>query len=122
HLEEELKKRVEVAQYYSTRLAGKKDVVLPVIKKNRTSVYAQYSIRVKDRDGFAAKLNSVGIPTAIHYPKPLHLQEAYSYLGLKTGDFPVSEKVSSEILSIPMSPFLKREDQDYIIENIMKNV
>ncbi|HOB72785.1 MAG TPA: DegT/DnrJ/EryC1/StrS family aminotransferase, partial [bacterium] len=122
HLEEELKKRMEIAEHYSKNLVEKKDIVLPVIKKDRTSVYAQYSIRVKNRELLIKKLNEAGIPTAVHYPKPLHLQEAYSYLGLKNGDFPVSEKVSSEILSIPMSPFLKREDQDYIIENIMKNV
>lgn len=122
HLEEELKKRMEFAEHYSKNLVEKKDIVLPVIKKDRTSVYAQYSIRVKNRELLIKKLNEAGIPTAVHYPKPLHLQEAYSYLGHRLGDFPVSEIVSSEILSIPMSPFLKREDQDYIIENIMKNV
>jgi UDP-2-acetamido-2-deoxy-ribo-hexuluronate aminotransferase len=119
HLEEELKKRMEIAEHYSKNLVEKKDIVLPVIKKDRTSVYAQYSIRVKNRELLIKKLNEAGIPTAVHYPKPLHLQEAYSYLGLKNGDFPVSEKVSSEILSIPMGPFLKRDDQDYIIEVIL---
>ncbi len=120
HLKEELAKRVEVAKYYSKKLAGHPGMVLPQVKKDRTSVYAQYSIRVKNRDGFAAKLNSAGIPTAVHYPRPLHLQEAYSDLGLKKGDFPVSEAVSNEIVSIPMSPFLTKEDQDYVIENIIK--
>ncbi|HSW61202.1 MAG TPA: DegT/DnrJ/EryC1/StrS family aminotransferase, partial [bacterium] len=120
HLEEELKKRVEVADYYSKKLTEKKDIVLPVIKNDRTSVYAQYSIRVKNREHLIQKLNEAGIPTAVHYPRPLHLQEAYSYLGYKEGAFPVSERISREILSIPMGPFLKRDDQDYIIEVILR--
>ncbi|MGI6394832.1 MAG: DegT/DnrJ/EryC1/StrS family aminotransferase [bacterium] len=122
HFEEELKKRVEIGEYYSKNLALSDKIVLPVIKDDRTSVYAQYSIRVKGRDKFAKKLNAAGIPTAIHYPKPLHLQEAHFDLSYKEGDFPVSEAVSKEIVSIPMSPFLKREDQDYIIETILKSV
>jgi len=120
HLEEELKKRVEVADYYSKKLTEKKDIVLPVIKNDRTSVYAQYSIRVKNREHLIQKLNEAGIPTAVHYPRPLHLQEAYSYLGCKEGAFPVSERISREILSIPMGPFLNKEDQDYIIEVILR--
>ena len=59
-----------------------------------------------------------GIPTAIHYPKPLHLQEAFSYLGAKEGDFPVAERVSQEIISLPMSAFLKEKDQNHIIETL----
>lgn len=122
HFEEELKKRVEIANYYNLKLAGNAKIILPKIKSDRTSVYAQYSIRVKERNVLIEKLKSAGIPTAVHYPRPLHLQEAYNYLGYKKGDFPISEIVSSEIMSIPMGPFLKREDQDYIIENIMKNI
>lgn len=120
HLDMELKKRVEIADHYSKKLAGHKGIILPQIKNDRTSVYAQYSIRVKNREQLIQKLNEAGIPTAVHYPRPLHLQEAYSHLGRRLGDFPVSEIVSSEILSIPMGPFLTKEDQDYIIENIMK--
>jgi UDP-2-acetamido-2-deoxy-ribo-hexuluronate aminotransferase len=64
------------------------------------------------------QLNAAGVPTAVHYPIPLHLQEAFAYLGLKEGDFPVSEKVSKGIMSLPMSPFLTREQQDFIVASI----
>ena len=63
-------------------------------------------------------LNDNGVPTAIHYPVPLHLQEAFSYLGCKQGDFPVSEKISNGILSLPMSPFITQDEQDYVIEKV----
>jgi len=61
------------------------------------------------------KLNDAGVPTAVHYPIPLHLQEALSYLGYQKGDFPISERVGSEIMSLPMSPFLTTEQQDFVV-------
>lgn len=118
HFEEELKKRSIVAKRYSENLKGIVDLVVPTVKDDRTSVFAQYSVRVKNRDVIAAKLKDAGIPTAIHYPKPLHLQEAYADLGHQEGDFPISELTSQEILSLPMSPFLKEDDQKYITETI----
>ena len=118
HFEEELESRNVIAKRYSEKLKNVKDLVVPFVKEDRTSVYAQYSVRVKNRDDIAAKLKEAGIPTAIHYPRPLHLQEAYSDLGYKKGDFPVSEIVSEQILSLPMSPFLSDEDQEYIIETV----
>ena len=60
-------------------------------------------------------------PTAVHYPTPLHLQECFKYLGHKIGDFPVSEEVSQEIMSLPMNPYLAREEQEYIV-NELKNL
>jgi UDP-2-acetamido-2-deoxy-ribo-hexuluronate aminotransferase len=61
-----------------------------------------------------AKLKEVGIPTAVHYPMPLHLQEAFAYLGYKEGDFPVSELVSGEIMSLPMNPYLSGSEIEYV--------
>lgn len=119
HIEDEISKRHEIAAKYSEKLKNIDSLVVPFIKEARTSVFAQYSIRVKDRENVVAKLKEVGIPTAIHYPKPLHLQEAYSELGYGAGDFPVSELVSTQILSLPMSPFLSDEDQRYIINTLM---
>ena len=118
HFEEELESRNVIAKRYSEKLKNVKDLVVPFVKEDRTSVYAQYSVRVKNRDQVVEELKEKGIPTAIHYPKPLHLQEAYADLGYKKGDFPVSEIVSEQILSLPMSPFLSDEDQEYIIETI----
>ncbi|MCX7820452.1 MAG: DegT/DnrJ/EryC1/StrS family aminotransferase, partial [Brevinematales bacterium] len=83
---------------------------------------AQYSIRVKNRDAVIKKLNEAGIPTAVHYPIPIHLQKAYSYLGYHEGDFPVSEKVSEEIMSLPMHPFLTEENIDFVVDSIKKSL
>jgi len=110
HFKEELKKRAEIASKYSEKLKNIQGIILPFVKNDRTSVFAQYSIRVKKRDEIIKKLNEAGIPTAIHYPVPMHLQEACGHLGYKEGDFPVSEAVSREIMSIPMGPFLKEDE------------
>lgn len=116
HLEEEIKLREIKGAYYTD---GLKDVVMtPFIDKENTSVYAQYSIRTDSRDDLSKYLNDNGIPTAIHYPVPLHLQEAFAYLGQGEGDFPVSERVAKEILSLPISPFITQDEQDYVIEKI----
>ena len=112
HYPDEIIKRQEVAAVYTKIL--KSHVVTPVIMDDRTSVWAQYSIRVKNRDQVQEALKQAGIPTAVHYPMPLHLQECFKYLGLGPGDFPVAEKVSDEIMSLPMNPFLTREEQDYV--------
>ena len=116
YLGEEIKLRETKGTYFTERL---KDVVTtPFIEKHNTTVYAQYSIRTGKRDALSKYLNDSGVPTAIHYPVPLHQQVAFSYLGYKEGDFPVSEIVSKEILSLPMSPFILQDEQDYVIEKI----
>ena len=91
---------------------------MPKIKPDRSTPWAQYSIRVKNRDEIQNKLKQVGIPTAVHYPMPLHLQECFSYLGYKKGDFPVAERVSQEIMSLPMNPDLSDEEIIYISKGI----
>ena len=117
HYEDEIRLRDEVAKRY-TEVLKNTDVITPVVKDDRTSVWAQYSIRVKNRDTLQQKLKEAGIPTAVHYPMPLHLQECFSYLGYKKGDFEIAEKVSKEIMSLPMNPFLKDEEIEYIAKNI----
>ncbi|MBU0467887.1 MAG: DegT/DnrJ/EryC1/StrS family aminotransferase, partial [Candidatus Omnitrophica bacterium] len=112
HYEKELELREQKAAYYTEKL--KNYVITPHICKQNTSVYAQYSIRAKARDKLQEHLKSKGIPTAVHYPKPLHLQTAFSFLGYKEGVFPIAEKVSNEIISLPMHPFLTKEDQHKI--------
>ena len=72
-------------------------------------MWAQYSIQVENREKLKEDLNKLGVPTAIFYPTPIHLSTAYSHLGYKTGDFPVSEDVSKKIISLPMHPFLEKE-------------
>lgn len=115
----DLKLRQEVAEKYTNALVGK-DLVLPYIKKSATSAWAQYSVRVKDRDSLQASLKEKGIPTAVHYPIPLHLQECFIYLGYKEGDFLISEKVSKEIMSIPMNPYILDNEIEYICNKVSK--
>ncbi len=121
HFEEEAEKRNNIGKKYSELL--KDFVITPYIEKyTDRCVYAQYSIRVKNRDNVVKKLNEAGIPTAVHYPIPIHLQKAYGYLGYREGDFPVSERVSKEIMSLPMHPFLSEEDLIFITENVKKSL
>ena len=114
----EVKQREEIGKRY-TNLLKDSDIITPYIEDDRSSVYAQYSIRVKNRDKVIEHLNKQGIPTAIHYPMPLHLQECFGYLGYKEGDFEVAEKISKEILSLPMSAFLNKEVQDDIVKALL---
>jgi len=117
HYKEDLALRQEVAEKY-TKVLGSKQLILPSIAQEATSAWAQYSVRVKDRDNLQAKLKEQGIPTAVHYPMPLHLQECFEYLGYKRGDFPISELVSSEIMSLPMNPYVRDEEIEYISEQL----
>lgn len=110
-------RRQKVAVYYTNLLKDK--VITPFVEEYNTSVWAQYSIRVNNRDYIQEKLKEKGIPTAVHYPKPLHLQECFEYLHYKLGDFPVSETVSNEIMSLPMNPYLTNEEQDYICKELI---
>ncbi|HFU75797.1 MAG TPA: aminotransferase DegT, partial [Arcobacter sp.] len=98
--------------------AGSEQLVLPFVDENATSAWAQYSVRVKNRDEVQAKLKEQGIPTAVHYPMPLHLQECFAYLGYTKGDFSVAESVSEEIISLPMNPYLDDEEIDYICKKL----
>ena len=120
HFDAEVDARLRIGKAYSDKLAGS-SVVTPAVMEDRTSVYAQYSVRVKNREAVAKALNAQGIPTAVHYPMPLHLQEAFASLGYKHGDFPVSERVSEEIMSLPMSPYLTEEQQDFIVAALKEN-
>jgi len=118
YLNEEIKLRQQKGAYYTD---GLKDVVVtPHIEPYNTSVYAQYSIMADKRDELSKYLNDNGVPTAIHYPVPLHLQEAFSYLDYREGDFPVSERTSKGILSLPMSPFITQDEQDYVIGKVQE--
>jgi len=120
HYFDEIKKRQEVAEQY-TRLL--KDVVItPQVRDDRTSVWAQYSIRTKNRDQVQEALKQAGIPTAVHYPMPLHLQECFRYLGCGPGDFPVAEMVSEEIMSLPMNPFLTLDEQEYVCDSLIEEL
>ena len=114
HYPQDLKKRQEIAEKYSEALtASDSQLITPVVENDRTSAWAQYSVRVKNRNNFQNKMKEVGIPFAVHYPIPLHLQECFTHLGYKEGDFSVAERVSEEIMSLPMNPYLSDEEIGY---------
>ncbi len=79
---------------------------------------AQYTVRVEDRDRVATELKQKGIPTAIYYPKPLHRQAAYERYPTTSGGLPVSERLASEVLSLPIHPYLSESEQDRVISAI----
>ncbi|OCL85626.1 DegT/DnrJ/EryC1/StrS family aminotransferase [Arcobacter porcinus] len=118
YYEKDLKLRQEVASKYTKALENKSNLILPFVDDRATSAWAQYSVRVKNRDELQEKLKEIGIPTAVHYPMPLHLQECMKYLGYKKGDFPISELISNEIMSLPMNPYVSDEDIEYIVGNL----
>ena len=119
YFKKELKDRQKVADHYTSGLS--QILQTPVIKPNRSSAWAQYTLRVKNRDALQLTLKENGIPTSVFYPIPLHLQECFQYLRHQQGDFPIAEKASNEVMSIPMNPFLTNEQIDYIIYNIREN-
>ena len=118
YYEKDLKLRQDVAEKYTKALKTKnQQLKTPFISDKCTSAWAQYSIRVKNRDELQEKLKQVGVPTAVHYPMSLHLQECFEYLGYKKGDFPISEIVSEEIMSLPMNPYVSDEEIEFIVGN-----
>ena len=103
-------RRRENARYYLENLPAAVSFQLP----EEGHAYHQFTIRIPDRDRIRAKLAELGIPTAIYYPTPIHLQPLYRGLGYREGDFPVAERLSREVLSLPVCPFLKNEDRERV--------
>jgi UDP-2-acetamido-2-deoxy-ribo-hexuluronate aminotransferase len=118
----EIELRQKVATMYNELLSGLSNgLVVPHVPPEYQSVWAQYSVLAKDekhRSALQNRLKEVGIPTAIYYPKPLHLQTAFQNLGYKVGDFPVSEHYAGRIFSLPMHPYLSTEDQEQIAKSL----
>lgn len=102
----EMEARRRVAAAYATRLAAIPGVTPPVAPDGCQSAWAQFSTLVDERDKVQARLKEKGVPTAVYYPKPLHEQTAFAYLGYATGDMPESESASRRIMSLPMHPYL----------------
>jgi len=119
---EELAARSRIAQRYSGALAD--CVIVPKVPPDRTSVWAQYTIRIKagTRAAFAAALNSEGIPTAVYYPKPLHRQQAYREFPRDKEGLPVSDSLADEVISLPMHAYLDDPTQDRIIAAVTRAV
>ncbi|MDR2017699.1 MAG: DegT/DnrJ/EryC1/StrS family aminotransferase [Syntrophobacterales bacterium] len=106
------------AAKYSELLSGLGDIVVPKEMSYARHVYHIYAIRVKNRDAFMNSLVEKGVNCGIHYPVPVHLQEAYSSLGLKKGSFPVAEKCADEFVSLPMFAELTDEQIEYVADTV----
>jgi dTDP-4-amino-4,6-dideoxygalactose transaminase len=116
HLAEWNAARRTLAHRYHELFAGSEDaVVVPREAPWTRGVYHLYVVRVQDREALQAHLAETGIATGIHYPIPLHQQKAYQHLGYKAGDFPVTERIAGEIVSLPMFPQLSHTQQDAVV-------
>ena len=111
--------RRDRAAGYNQSLASNKVVTLPFEPAWSRAVYHLYVIRTSDREGMMNHLKTAGIGTGIHYPIPLHLQKAYASLNYSEGDFPVAERVASEIVSLPMFPQLTVQQQEKVVDEIL---
>jgi dTDP-4-amino-4,6-dideoxygalactose transaminase len=115
---DEVRLREAVARRYGRMLSGNPRVVPPRPPDKVKSIWAQYSILAEDGEHRACiqgRLKEAGIPTAVYYPKPLHLQTAFCGLGYQKGDFPISEDYAQRIFSLPMHPYLDETDQETIV-------
>lgn len=119
HLDAWNEARRAAAHRYNALLAGT-SVTLPHEEPHVRHVYHCYTIRTRRRDEAVAYLREQGIGVAVHYPIPLHLQPAFSYLGLKEGTFPVAEQAAREVMSLPIYPEITGEQQAYVVENLRK--
>lgn len=111
----EIERRIAVGQRYLDRIAGINSIQLPVVRPDRSCVWAQFTIQMADRDAVVAALKEKGIPTAIHYPIPLHMQPAYGPISRTSGTLSNAETVSKRVLSLPIHPYLSEETQDRVI-------
>ena len=115
----EVEQRLKIGARYNQLLEGKNRVVTQ--RNDRTSVYAQYTVFVKDRESVQKALSESGIPTAVHYPIPLNEQPAYKHLCCSDCT-PISKEIAKQVMSLPMSPDLHEKDQQTIVETLLKAV
>jgi dTDP-4-amino-4,6-dideoxygalactose transaminase len=120
HLNEWNRKRQEAARRYDELLSSVDGVITPWCPEWARAIYHLYVIRVKDREDLLKHLAETHIGTGIHYPVPLHLQKAHENLGYKRGDFPITENVAPEILSLPMFPQLTAEEQRRVVDEVSR--
>jgi UDP-2-acetamido-2-deoxy-ribo-hexuluronate aminotransferase len=113
---DEIENRNKIARQYTERLSGL--VGTPRLPDTTTSVWAQYTIKTKKRDAVAQALKNAGIPTAIYYPLPMHLQEAYKRFGEGPGSLPTSEKLCKTVLSLPIHPYLTDDEVETISREV----
>lgn len=116
----EVELRQEVAKRYDEAFLGK--VKVTKVAEGFKSVYAQYTIEVDNRDDFIAKMKEDGIPTAVHYPVPIHHQPIFKDLGYADIDMPLADTASQRVCSLPMHPYMQVDDQMKVINAVLKNI
>ncbi len=119
HLDDANTRRRAHANQYDQRLAGHDQIITPWVAPYGKHVYHIYAVRVQNRDRVKKQLEDAGIESGIHYPVSIHLQLAYADLGYKPGSLPVAERVSREMLSLPMFPELMEEDIDFVCDTLL---
>ena len=119
---DEVMKRLEIGASYTSNISNLSGIVTPKVGVNNTSVFAQYTIISENRQHIQSKLKENNIPSVSYYSVPLHLQPVFKNLGHKKGDFPVSEKVATQCLSLPMSPYLKQIEQNLVIQSVLSQI
>lgn len=112
--------RQNLALIYNQNLSQIKGIITPYVTDDVRHIYHIYAIRIKKRDKVFKELNQKGIGVILHYPLPLHLQKAYQDLGYQKGDFPISEMIAQEIISLPMHPYLKKLEIKFISDKLRK--
>src|SRR5436309_11830296 len=122
HLDEANSLRRKHATEYSQALAGIDEVLTPFEAMYARHVYHVYAIRVQERDVIARNLQEKGVGCAVHYPVPIHLQEAFRNLGYKKGAFPIADSLSDQFLSLPMFPELTKEQIEYVVRCVTEAV
>ena len=116
---EEVSNRSQIGARYSNAFSGVDGLGCPTVPEHSSSVYAQYTILSEKREDIQKSLKAVDIPSVSYYSVPMHLQTVFSGLSYQVGDFPVTESVANTCLSLPMSPYLKKDDQVEVIESIL---
>lgn len=124
YLDEYIASRQKAAAYYDKAFAGNEKILIPARSAQSTHVYHQYTLRLQgvDRDALRAELGDKGIPAMVYYPVPLHLQKAYRDDRYAEGDFPVAERLSGCVLSLPMHTELDEEQLEYITRSVLDGV
>lgn len=115
----EVSTRMKIGDRYSNALRGAEGITCPYVPEGSTSVYAQYTILSDQREGIQSTLKAAGIPSVSYYTVPMHLQPVFSHLSYGEGSFPMTESVANSCLSLPMSPYLKEDEQSQVIETIL---
>lgn len=120
YLDKYLQSRIEAGHLYNQLLEDFPKIVRPAERQRSKHTYNQYVIRIGERDKLIDKLKEMAIPTMVYYPSPLHLQKAYAYLGYKSGDLPVSEKLCKEVLALPIHTEITPQEQEQVINALIK--